>query len=624
MSVANLAVCAGWLIVLVIHAGLASSRYRAGSLRLWRLFVDLRAWLASKVVDLEQQLQNEQVEAELKSQRLAGCSFGLFLCSSSTVTICCVSALGAAVENSAALPIHMELLCMLGVLIWSLASAVKLQEWHVDCICTLCVALLGCCQFVQYSSWEYAAFGTPTFGACLILGCAQRDIRKVMAGNLAVYGCRLYAMPHYDAEPKAVLPNIEVHAMARFLFLQEVWAAIFVTFLKHGFELICVSLVQNQLGKSEVKVELGCVRGVLEEFCDGVVYLDKNMCVRGDSTKMAELLMTNVAPGGSLTKEHFLSYVALDDRQVFTDFLDARCLEDARKELNVADSICLKLLDSMQVQVAVKAYHSLLHNSIAGQTHLLAIQQLGDREANTSRDDASQQVALDFEMPRDADFDSSSESSWGSRHSRRHRSDPTTTSLEIVIKIVRRQFRICGYSMRLQEQADDGRAEPENCLDLQSCLPPSQWMSFRMWTHNAVRHVSQNRPGEPPVTTATFDVPMLGKVSSENVTLSLPEGLPEGDSPLKFVLRLGNPKINKKHALRQNRELMRKAIKREALSTRLRSSNAASGSQDGATVGLEPMVAVDAGPALVPVTLATAATAAPVATVTGKPIVIDL
>eukprot|EP00929_Paragymnodinium_shiwhaense_P036680 TRINITY_DN19623_c0_g1_i2.p1 TRINITY_DN19623_c0_g1~~TRINITY_DN19623_c0_g1_i2.p1 ORF type:complete len:245 (-),score=44.79 TRINITY_DN19623_c0_g1_i2:48-695(-) len=157
----------------------------------------------------------------------------------------------------------------------------------------------------------------------------------------------------------------------------ELTEFVLATAFKYGLELAAVALVEAQLGCKEASVELESVREVLDELSDGIVYLDKDLRVRGNSAKFAQTLMPNPAVSASLQKENFFDYVAEEDRQVLSDYISSRSDGDGTNK--AADPLCINLLDCHAVRFAVQVFHSLVFNSSLGQLHLLAVQQLGEQ-----------------------------------------------------------------------------------------------------------------------------------------------------------------------------------------------------------------------------------------------------
>eukprot|EP00929_Paragymnodinium_shiwhaense_P026593 TRINITY_DN15791_c0_g1_i7.p1 TRINITY_DN15791_c0_g1~~TRINITY_DN15791_c0_g1_i7.p1 ORF type:complete len:612 (-),score=82.15 TRINITY_DN15791_c0_g1_i7:188-2023(-) len=552
--------------------------------------------------EMEQAMLRQQVRAELTEKRLYYCDHAMYVYTWIYVLGCVAFAIFAGLGGTLGDWSDLELVAMLGSgFVSILMCTVQSKPWHLIIIYVMRVGELCCFQFVCSTSWEYASFSTFTALCCVVWGCLQADLRIVVLGNAIVYGVRFFAMTaHYMAEPRALLSHDELQAMLSLFIYWETMYAIAVTCLTYVFHNLAVEFIKSRLGQREVCVELGAVKDCLEEISDGVVYLDNDLRIKGDSGKLAETLMTKSGEGASLARERILDYIDEADRQAFCDLI-SRPSPQAQAETKGTPRLILHLLDAMQVLVPFIVQHAKLHDGPIGQAHLVVFQQLGDHQKNAqSAGTAAAATNVDkqadvmgiaptpsaFQVERGVDTGSeisassagsvSSASSSESEGSRPDVETVTSLSLEIVNEIT--HIGVKSYSLRFGAQTGNDANDITTWPDLRKGVPLDQWQCLEQWIKRSITRAFDGEEGSPPLLSPAFTLdlpPLLGQIKPGQMTISLVGGSPDdGDTPIKFRIHIADPKLSKqvkfkeKQTRENNEKQLRKALARASADAR--------------------------------------------------------
>eukprot|EP00929_Paragymnodinium_shiwhaense_P033852 TRINITY_DN18515_c0_g1_i7.p1 TRINITY_DN18515_c0_g1~~TRINITY_DN18515_c0_g1_i7.p1 ORF type:complete len:644 (+),score=90.70 TRINITY_DN18515_c0_g1_i7:229-1932(+) len=441
---------------------------------------------------------------------------------------------------------------VVGVALFTLCNVVEVSADRLNVIYMLAMVVVCLVPFMAEDYWDFSSYCRQSFYGCLLLGCLQPDLRKVLVGNSAAYAIRLGASQFFIAEPKAMMSPRELANFQMANVATELTDIVLLTAFHYLLELAAVALVESQLVCKDATVELESVRAVLDELSDGVVYLDQDLRVRGNSAKFAQTLMPNPGVGASLQKENFFDYVAEEDRQVLSNYISSR--SEGFGTNQVADPICINLLDCHAMRFAVQVFHALVFNSQLGQWHLLAVQQLGEQGGQQLDDQAFQEVAVGA----GADLEIRSNTSVGTESSQESTDSavkPDVASLSMNVILVRNEdFKLAGFHVGFGAQplSDDAA-----CPSLLRYMAVSERHSFNDWLCRAIP-LAASFSREQELHNGTLNLPILGKVKSRKISCSLPHGLPNNeDAPVHILVHLGDPQVKAeiKRSLKKQHEL---------------------------------------------------------------------
>eukprot|EP00929_Paragymnodinium_shiwhaense_P033848 TRINITY_DN18515_c0_g1_i3.p1 TRINITY_DN18515_c0_g1~~TRINITY_DN18515_c0_g1_i3.p1 ORF type:complete len:650 (+),score=79.07 TRINITY_DN18515_c0_g1_i3:229-1950(+) len=434
---------------------------------------------------------------------------------------------------------------VVGVALFTLCNVVEVSADRLNVIYMLAMVVVCLVPFMAEDYWDFSSYCRQSFYGCLLLGCLQPDLRKVLVGNSAAYAIRLGASQFFIAEPKAMMSPRELANFQMANVATELTDIVLLTAFHYLLELAAVALVESQLVCKDATVELESVRAVLDELSDGVVYLDQDLRVRGNSAKFAQTLMPNPGVGASLQKENFFDYVAEEDRQVLSNYISSR--SEGFGTNQVADPICINLLDCHAMRFAVQVFHALVFNSQLGQWHLLAVQHLGEQGGQEYHNYASQKVAdsagdnVEIRSNVSVSTESSSESTDSAVKA-------DVASLSLDVDLIGSDFKLVGFRVGFGAETVRDDANTTAWPSLFRYIAVSERLSFHDWLCRAIPRATYSSTQEQQeIHDGTVHLPILGKVRSRKISCSLPHGMQDDDDvPIHVRVHFGDPQVDAK------------------------------------------------------------------------------
>eukprot|EP00929_Paragymnodinium_shiwhaense_P055353 TRINITY_DN27734_c0_g1_i2.p1 TRINITY_DN27734_c0_g1~~TRINITY_DN27734_c0_g1_i2.p1 ORF type:complete len:613 (+),score=82.34 TRINITY_DN27734_c0_g1_i2:113-1951(+) len=485
---------------------------------------------------------------------------------------------------------------LVGVMTVSIASTLQLRQWQVDVAYILIVISLGFYQWTFFFPEEYFGFAAMTTVACLVAGLTQDYFMKAILGNAVVFAFRLSALDNYLPKPGGARTQADVQTLFADTVSYEIFLMFFVTVIQGLLEYGGKNFLVEQISRAELKVELQCVHNLLAAFCDCVVKLDSNLCIRSDSPKLGAILMTG---GNSLRSKHFLSYVAKRDVQRFKDFISKASVDLKSvdgEQGTAAQALHMDLLDSANLPIGVKAF--VVPEDGGG--HLLGICEVDAGEVENSR--VSQVGQADDFAAQEVMARTRSHESHQSHHTHSHHysddnlSDAGSCShvhmeapkarisgVDVIIHKFASALTVQGYIIYLGEKAS------YHDLELLNFMDNLEGMAFENWLKAAL----EKEGGRKPKTSATFRLPYLGRVCSEKVCIDIHEEATDAH-PEIIQLRLAKPTI-----ATDTKSVMRERMSRQKHIAKA-SSRSASPSEHSKNVFKRKAQAEDCFPGVVP------------------------